>query len=186
MAHAEDMTAYLNSNGYFPSFNRPYFPTTREASGHTKAEGSHGDLYSWSENARARRFKSEVHNVNAAGGMRMAMTQNLYPKAGSTSPGHEISARMDLLSVDAMPNGGIDAKVTGRCLQKLLSVQAISSPSHQFLPPFRWQFTDGAKKSMEVWPGFPHVGMPNIWNFDFVQISPNGAGPLEEGLANNC
>mmetsp|Transcript_36369 Transcript_36369/g.104540 ORF Transcript_36369/g.104540 Transcript_36369/m.104540 type:complete len:651 (+) Transcript_36369:99-2051(+) len=181
VAHAQDMTTELKEKGFFASYNRPYFPATRLASGHQKAEASHGDLYSFDKNPRAKRFAAEAAEVNAAGGMRVLMSQNLYPH--SSSAGHEISARMDLLQLDATPNGGIDVKVTNCCLQKLLSVQAISAPSHQTLPPFRWlQAATGA----EVWPGYPHVGLPDVWSFDFVQISPVDQGPIQEGLANAC
>merc|ERR1719247_2203267 len=77
-------------------------------------------------------------------------------------PSYTISARSDLLdneghqNSDGSPDGGVDAKITSSCLFKSLTAQAISSPSHTSLPAFKW--TDGGR---ELWPGFPHEGLPN-------------------------
>lgn len=103
------------------------------------------------------------------------MTQNSYPAGGTPSdPGHQISARMDLSPILKFPNGGIDAKVVNRCLLKKLQAQVISSPSHQSQTPFQWTSENGT----ELWPEFPHTGLPNRWNFDFVQVTEFGQSQL--------
>merc|ERR1719240_2105034 len=43
---SRDMTQYLRSNGYWGSVNRPFFTSVRDVSGFTKAQASHGALYS--------------------------------------------------------------------------------------------------------------------------------------------
>mmetsp|Transcript_73389 Transcript_73389/g.192423 ORF Transcript_73389/g.192423 Transcript_73389/m.192423 type:complete len:670 (-) Transcript_73389:24-2033(-) len=176
--HAEDMSPYLRKHGYFPSFNRPYFDPIRDASGHKAAELRHGALYSWKKNARALIFAGAMASpsVNSLADMRVLMDRNLYPNSGAApvEPGHEISARMDLGIAFRIPNGGIDSKVVGRCLASIMNVQAISGPSHQTLSPFRWRGEDGG----EVWPGWPHVGQPNVWNFNYVQMTPTVVQPV--------
>jgi len=179
VSEMRDMSGYLQEHGYFPSFNRPFFEKVRELSGHSAAERSHGMLYSWFSNPRAQIFKSAASSVNALAEMRTLMSRNAYPASGvaPNDPGHEISARMDLSPILKLPNGGIDAKVVSRCLMKKLQVQAISSPSHQSLAPFRWTGEDGS----ELWPDFPHAGLPSVWGFDFVQMMPFGQGePMDD------
>jgi len=177
VTHSADMTPYLREHGYFPSFNRPFFSDVREACGY--GQGQHqGAMFSWDDNPRAKIFKQKAPNVNGLAEMRLLMDENLhmYAGGGGASPGHEISARMDLASEVMVPNGGIDAKVASSCLVQTMNVQAVSGPSHRVLPPFRWLKPDG----MEAWPGFPHIGQPTVWNFSYVQMTPVGQGPLED------
>lgn len=176
--HAEDMTAHLRSRGYFPSFNRPYFEPIRQKSGHSAAEKAHGELYSWGDNPRAKIFAESAPAVNDPPTMRVLMDRNLHaggPGALDTA-GHEVSARMDLVPGVHLPNGGIDAKVVGRCLQRAFSVQAVSGPSHAALPAFQWALPGGG----EAFPGWPHIGQPNSWKFDYVQMTPAGQGAVAD------
>merc|ERR1740121_10208 len=175
--HAEDMSNYLRIHGYWPSFNRPFFGSVRSACGYDKAMQNYGALYSWTDNPRAKIFAAHAPEVNALSEMRQLMAQNKHTyQSGPGSPGHEISARMDLSSEVMAPNGGIDAKIVNFCLMKALDVQAISGPSHASLAPFRWLAPDGR----EEWPGFPHVGLPNVWNFSYVQMTPVGQGMVAD------
>lgn len=165
-----DESKKLREQGYWGSFNRPYFSDIRQASGHFAAQRSHGDLYSWEKNPRAQIFKSAAASVNSMFDMRGLMTRNTFATSGM-GPGHDISARMDLDLHVPLPNGGIDAKVVNRCAAKLLQVQAESGPSHAALSAFRW--TAGPGK--ELWPGWPHIGQPDTWGFDFQQMGPLGS-----------
>lgn len=182
MSHMEDKTEMLIAQGYWGSYNRPYFENIRELSGHAAAEKKAGSLYSYDKNPRATIFKKSGPEINSLFDMRGLMSRNMWPNSGVSpnGPGHEISARMDMSGTTPFPNGGIDAKVTNSCLRRSLQVQAESGPSHGFLGPFAWKGPNGR----ELWPGWPHVGLPNIWNFNFVQLSASGAGVLEE--ANTC
>mmetsp|Transcript_46874 Transcript_46874/g.111578 ORF Transcript_46874/g.111578 Transcript_46874/m.111578 type:complete len:614 (+) Transcript_46874:155-1996(+) len=165
--HQADMTSFLETHGYWPSSNRPFFEDVRQAAGYTAAEAMGGSLYSWSLNPRTQAFNGSAPGVASYKDMRELMSRNTNPQ----SSGFEVSARLDLDAVH-LPNGGIDAKVTGRCLAAKLEVQAISSPSHKRLPPFQW-----TKDGVDLWPQWPHYGLPNVWNFDFVEMTPNGVTP---------
>mmetsp|Transcript_54025 Transcript_54025/g.168726 ORF Transcript_54025/g.168726 Transcript_54025/m.168726 type:complete len:231 (-) Transcript_54025:89-781(-) len=129
----------------------------------------------------AKIFATSAGSINGLYDMRALMSRNAYPDAGAipNEPGHEISARMDLSQSQPLPNGGIDAKVTSRCLAKHLQAQATSGPSHGKQRPFRWRSSDGA----ELWPGWPHVGLPDVWDFGFVQLSPGGFEDLVDAAA---
>eukprot|EP00929_Paragymnodinium_shiwhaense_P034520 TRINITY_DN18766_c0_g1_i2.p1 TRINITY_DN18766_c0_g1~~TRINITY_DN18766_c0_g1_i2.p1 ORF type:complete len:682 (+),score=159.08 TRINITY_DN18766_c0_g1_i2:146-2191(+) len=184
LTHSEDKTANLMAEGYWGSFNRPFFEEIREVSGHAAAEKSHGALYSWDKNPRAEIFKKQAPITDTLFDMRGLMTRNLWPNAGVTpsGPGHEISARMDLSTTQPLPNGGIDAKITSACLVKKLGVQAESGPSHSVLGPFAWRAPDGR----EMFPGWPHQGLPNIFNFNFIEITPTGWHDLSSTPQSAC
>ncbi|CAE7906044.1 plbF, partial [Symbiodinium microadriaticum] len=111
VSEMQDMSAHLREHRYWASFNRPFFGKTRELSGFSMAERTHGSLYSYQGNPRAYAFSMVAPAINALPEMRDVMTQNAYPYGSPPNdPGHQISARMDLSPILKLPNGGIDAK----------------------------------------------------------------------------
>lgn len=169
----KDMSLVLRQQGYWASVNRPYFTSIREPSWFDKAQQSHGKLYSVSDCPRCRIFRDSAPGINSLFDMRGVIHRNNYPiqSYGPFQPGHEISARFDLDPKEPIANGGIDTKLTSSCMFKLLTVQAISGPSHAMLPFFQWAGADGRER----FPGMPHTGLPNLWNFNWQQISPAGS-----------
>merc|ERR1719213_435023 len=115
--------------------------------------------------------------------MRQEMSENhgnseAVDQAQLRVPRFAVSARDDLkdsdhINPDGSPEGGVDAKITSSCLFKSLTAQAISGPSHTQLPPFRW--TSGGS---ELWPGYPHEGLPNVADFDWVKVDAGGDGDM--------
>jgi len=174
--HAQDVSSIVRKQGYWASFNRPYFQNIRLASGHDAAQKSHGSLYSFNDSPRGHIFATVAPSVENLMDMRGLMNRNMYPNAGvePNEPGHEISARMDLSPTQPIPNGGIDAKVVNQCLFKKQRIQAISGPSHMNQPVFQWLKDDGS----EAFPGYPHAGQPDSWNFDWVQMTPSAQAPI--------
>jgi len=168
MSFKKDMSFMLRDRGYWASYNRPYFPEIRAVTGHTQAEAQYGGLYSYDNGPRASIFRNVAPLSEHLMDMRSMMNRNVWPNEGvlPNEPGHAISARMDL-GFSKIPNGGIDAKVLNRCLFRSMQVQAISGPSHDKQKPFKWM--DGAA---EVMKGWPHLGLPDVFNFNWVQISP--------------
>jgi len=170
MIHQADLSNELNSRGYWASFNRPYFKDIREATGHAAAEAAYGDLYSFNEGPRAKIFAlNQAPVANMADFMKL-MNRNVFPMEGvlPIEPGHAISARLDLAGFSPIPNGGIDSKVTGNCLLRKLQCKAISGPTHDNQPVFMWRDSDGKEK----FPGWPHIGLPNTWNYGWVGMEP--------------
>jgi len=168
MSFKKDMTFWLRDKGYWASYNRPYFPQIRSMSGHTQAEAQFGGLYSYDSGPRASIFKSVAPLSEHIMDMRSIMNRNMWPAEGvlPNEPGHAISARMDL-GFSKIPNGGIDAKVVSRCLFRSMQVQAISGPTHDKQGAFKWM--DGVA---EVVKGWPHLGLPDVFDFNWVQMSP--------------
>merc|ERR1719387_2121050 len=112
--------------------------------------------------------------------MRCLMNRNHFPEEGvnPVTPGHAVSARMDLdQALGHIPNGGIDAKVTNKCLFKNLQCQASSGPTHDQQPVFRWR-QEGTGE--DLYPDWPHDGLPNVWNFGWVQMTPFGAKQIDD------
>lgn len=169
MSFKKDVTYFLREKGYFASYNRPFFPEVRTASGHTQAEAKYGALYSYENGPRASIFKKVAPLSQHLMDMRGIMNRNVWPNEGVTpsDPGHAISARMDL-GFSKIPNGGIDAKVVNRCLFRAMQCQAISGPPHVDQGVFKWR--DGGADLMQGWP---HLGLPDVWNFDWIQMSPS-------------
>jgi len=168
MMFRKDMSFHLRDNGYFASYNRPFFKEIRDMSGHTAAEGKYGGLYSYAKGPRASIFSGAAPLVDVLMDMRGVMNRNQWPNEGvlPSEPGHAISARMDL-AFSKIPNGGIDAKVVNYCLFRSMQCQAISGPSHTNQPVFKWM--DG---TAEMFKGWPHMGMPDVYDFNWVQMTP--------------
>jgi hypothetical protein len=173
LTHAEDLSHRLRTFGYWGAYNRPFFHDIREKSKFNKAQKKLGNLYSWQDNPRAIIFKG-LASKNGIPDMREFIYRNKYPLAGiaPNTPGHEISARFDISPMTAFPNGGIDAKMTCKCLLGLFASQIVSGPVHKDVPVFSWKNPDGTEK----WPGYSHIGQPDTWNFGWIQVTPNGIG----------
>jgi len=175
MAHKEDVSLKFAAQGYWASYNRPYFDEVRQVSGHTAAENENGDLYSFANSPRGKIFSKWGRTVEDLADMRHVMNRNDSPWEGVTpnAPGHAISARFDLdLGVGRIPNGGIDAKVTNRCMFREMQCQAISGPSHDKQPIFHW-----TPNGTVLFPLWPHAGLPEAWDFGWEQLTPNGPMP---------
>lgn len=172
--HAKDMTSLLQSQGYWSSENRAWFKDVRDSIGATEAEDLHGALFSADRNPRANIFKATAPELQTLLDMRSEMERNRWPHevdGGPTNePDHAIAARGDLAKENPDPNGGVDAKVTNFCLAKQLQCDAISGPTHESQKPFKW--TDSHGK--QLYPDAPHDGLPDLWNFDWVRMSPEG------------
>merc|ERR1712070_860087 len=62
--HTEDMTQFLESHGYWMSFNRPFFSDIFDASGQPEMVKTYGDHYSWNKTARAQIFRRLMPSVD--------------------------------------------------------------------------------------------------------------------------
>jgi len=160
-----DVTDFLNQNGYWPSYNTPYFPFIFDISGYPQMVQSQGNQFSYTECPRALIFKRDQSKVNSLKSMQWIMRENDYkndPLSGG-DPGNAISSRFDLepFGNNSIPFGGVDSKITSfKMFNKELSCIAISGPTDQSLPPFSW----------ENWSYIPHPGQPETWQFDWISV----------------
>lgn len=193
-SHYEDMSGWLREKRYWASFDRAFFDEVRATTGDdamVQREGRkpEAELFTKDHTPRAQIVRQTQGAVSSLATMREEMTRN----KGNTEPvdqpklqvpSYAISARSDLADADhnnqdGSPDGGVDAKITSSCLFRKLSAQAISSPSHASLPAFHWKNADGS----EAWPGYPHEGLPDEANFDWVRVDPQEQmlNPLDDG-----
>lgn len=174
MQHAQDMSEKLQSRSFWASENRAWFKDIRDMVGETEAEELHGNLFSANKNPRAHIFTATESKVNTLADMRAEMERNKWPHevdgGPMNTPDHAIAARGDLDRKDPQPNGAVDSKVTNFCLAKKLSADTINGPTHDGQKPFKW--TNSAGKSL--YPDYPHDGLPDLWNFDWIRMTPDG------------
>jgi len=175
MSHTEDMSARLQEKGFWASENRAWFKGVRDSIGATEAEELHGNLFSAENSPRAHIFNASAPEVQSLADMRVEMRRNRWPHevdgGEDNTPDHAIAARGDLNTDRPNANGAVDAKVTNRCLAKQLQCHAVSGPTADTQQPFRW---NDAKTGKELFPDMPHAGLPDLWNFGWVHMTPSG------------
>jgi len=180
ITHLADMTETLRDKGFWSSENRAWFKDVRDGIGATEAEELHGNLFSADENPRAHIFKATAPKVATLSDFRSELQRNKWPHevdgGEGNTPDHAISARGDLDKENPNPNGGVDSKVTNACLMKRLQCNAISGPTKDDQKPFRWRDENGK----ELYPGVPHDGQPDVWNFAWVRMAPEGQLDLDD------
>jgi hypothetical protein len=129
------------SQGSWPSYNVPYFPTIRQMSGvedmeareppfrpclrfpHASSQREHGDYFSHSKCPRAQIFRRDLASVRHLQNLQQLMRTNNFhfdPLAHNNSE-FQIAARFDLLdpastNETASCGGAFDAKVNVRCI----------------------------------------------------------------------
>lgn len=161
---ANDVTHILRDSGFVEIHGVPHFRDIRLLYG-LQAEGP-GKYEEMRQSALIDKG-STISNLASA---RMMLTE----AATSRLEQLPISARYDIDPVRPVPHGGIDAKVTNKCLVRKLAMQAKSGP-----PPlpggrstpnqnFSWTSPDG----IELFPGYSHAGLPNLWDFPWVNAFP--------------
>ncbi|KAG9393605.1 Phospholipase B-like [Carpediemonas membranifera] len=168
--HYADMTAVLNEQGYWPSYNIPYFKDIYTVSGYPNAVAKKGDGYSYTKCPRARLFAEHQATVTGAQGVFDLLRYNdPTDPVQNGSPAAAIASRYDLLPpTDPLHAafGAIDAKTTDSSLLRTKSLETASliqsGPTHNNgRPAFSW--------SGYVGQTYTHLGMPDAWNMPQVQ-----------------
>mmetsp|Transcript_68678 Transcript_68678/g.128125 ORF Transcript_68678/g.128125 Transcript_68678/m.128125 type:complete len:658 (-) Transcript_68678:55-2028(-) len=168
-----DVTDYLRTHGYFTAQGQPFFRQIRELFGFSEFAPSSYELHHQSS------LVDKASTINSLSNAREVLTE-LVSSRGTKQA--SITARYDLLKKNAIPAGGIDAKVTGKCLVQRLGFQGKSGPAAtQGASPFTW-LTPSAE---ELWPGWPHDGVPDVLDFDWASISGDGTitYPLDPSMS---
>lgn len=168
-----DVTAILKQQGYWPSYNVPYFSYIYNISGWPAMAAQYGDDYTYDKCVRARIFRRNETGVESLEGLGAVLQLNDWEvdPLSADDPANAISSRYDLrylIQKQGFAFGGIDSKTTKRdwvlrAKTTGLKTRVISGPSHQHQPPFVW--------SSSKFNSVPHRGMPNAWNFDWIQLT---------------
>ena len=173
-----DQTSLLTKQGYFPSYNIPFYPKIFDLSGGPALVKKYGEWFSYEGSPRAKIFARNHTMITNTESMIQLMRYNNFKhdplsKCDCDPPfsaENAISARNDLNpkngtypfgALGHRSHGGTDMKLTTSSLAPKLRFYAVSSPTYDQLPPFRWSEQDFANDT-------PHYGHPDLWNFPVV------------------
>jgi len=160
-----DATSVLIEQGYFPSYNIPYFPFIYNISGTNQAYNNHGNAYSYQYCPRANIFRRDQSKVKVMTDMENLMRYNNYQgdPFSLSDACNGISARCDLNQKGAKAFGGLDCKISDSTLIKTMTTNALSGPTTLKQPAFQWS----------NWASTPHYGQPSTFNFPFIEMQPH-------------
>ncbi|NXJ80244.1 PLBLB protein, partial [Trogon melanurus] len=177
---AADQTELLYKQGYWASYNLPYFEEIFNASGTPELVKKYGDWFTYDKNPRAQIFRRNQTQVHDLDSMVRLMRSNDYLRdplswcKGCDPPQNAenaISARSDLNppngtypfpALRQRCHGGTDMKVTSWGMAPTFSLVAASGPSWGDVPPFRW--------STSPCSSLLHMGHPDLWTFSPVKV----------------
>jgi hypothetical protein len=169
------MSDVFNEQGYWASFNEPWFEQIFETADYPRkiAEaGDHGSYYSYYNNSRYLIFRRDAPKVTNFAEFKALLRQNNWPndEYGNGDPAQQICARYDLRPEDCTwgprrAYGALDTKAaTVLTSLAYLKFDAIGSPEYETHGP--WSF--------DTWPSLNHDGMPELWNFSWTSFEGRG------------
>ncbi|CAE7577257.1 plbB [Symbiodinium sp. CCMP2592] len=171
----EDVSEVLRSQGFWVSYNSPYFPTIREASGADFMERRYGDAYSYTKNPRAKIFARDILKATDLQKVQKLLRYNNWREDPLSAHGYEgpweprapenaIAARYDLHPWENTTEafGNTDGKICTASDCQALRFSAISGPTADQQPPFSWTGR---------WRTSPHVGQPEVFNFSWISFA---------------
>eukprot|EP01118_Nematostelium_gracile_P000397 TRINITY_DN1042_c0_g1_i1.p1 TRINITY_DN1042_c0_g1~~TRINITY_DN1042_c0_g1_i1.p1 ORF type:complete len:522 (+),score=135.38 TRINITY_DN1042_c0_g1_i1:111-1676(+) len=159
---AADVTDVLFSQGYWASYNIPYFESIYNMSGYPAMYEKFGNEWSYESCPRANIFRRNETNVVNVKSMQNLMRYNNWqndPLSGGSGAGG-ICCRGDLGNGNTSPFGCTDSKVTSMEGVFGGEVWAIYGPTWDQQAPFSWS----------NWQNWPHFGLPNSYNFTWTKI----------------
>jgi hypothetical protein len=179
LIRADDVTHVLRRQGYWASYNIPYFNDIYDISGNEHLAQNSGPFFSYGNTARAQIFSRDHSKVTDLKSMYKLMRYNDFKNdplsqcsvynlscSPSFSAALAIASRQDLndpngkYSISGLGNyeiGAIDSKVTNSEMVKNLEMLAVSGPTCEQQPPFQWSTTN--------LKGHRHEGQPDLFNF---------------------
>jgi len=172
---SKDVTDILKKQGYWASYNNPYFKDIFEASGSPQMVAKYGDFYSWENAPRAKIFARDQGKVEDLDSMMKLMRYNDFQndplsRCNCTPPysaENAISSRNDLNPANGTypikllghrSSGSTDMKLVNLDLFLLQQFISWAGPAYDPLPPFQWSKTD--------FKDLPHHGMPDRFEFE--------------------
>lgn len=177
IAKAQDVTDVFLQRGFWPSYNVPYDKDVYVKSGFQAAYETYGDHYSYEKCPRAQIYSRDAPKVNDFTQMQRILRYNDFANdpLSQNEPANAIASRYDLRSMNTTGSnpksyGAVDAKLTS--LKRMMAhasgaslVSAVNGPTTQNQPPFQW--------STSIFNSQVHVGQPDLFNFDFVEMEQN-------------
>ena len=180
LVERQDLTDVLADQGYFASYNVPYFPNVYKKSGYpdykSKLEkfGQHFTRTThWLTHnlaPRAKIFKREAPGIATLDDIKRLMRSNGYGTQDPLAEGHPLAAvcgRGDLAPIEPVAKGCYDSKVSMYSLVVggRMESEAVNGPTRgdgESLPVFGWN----------QFPDIVHHGHPDKFDFVFERMSP--------------
>lgn len=159
MIFSADVTEVLNSQGYWASYNMPYFDDIHQLSGVPDTNITSHDYC-----PRANIFRRDQGNAISWEDMKHLMRYNDYlnDPLSMGLPNFAISGRFDLIPVVGPALGGTDAKITSADLFWQGDSWLYCGPPNEQVPAFSWD--------SRRWDDVSHVGVPITDDFEWVLI----------------
>lgn len=174
---SRDMTGHLLEEGYWPSYNIPYFPDIALISGnsaacevHVALNGDHG--WCLESCPRANIFRTRQADALTLSAVRDLLQYNDWQSDALSlnDSCNAIACRRDLelQAVKMYPSGGLDGKVSSAALVRaaLSATPSTAVPVHVRLGPtsddqpvFCWS---------QLEQTYTHVGQPDCFNFSWA------------------
>jgi len=170
-----DMTEVVNLQGYWASYNIPYFPLVFELAGYSAMQQEYGSLFSYEACPRANIFRERQGQAQDLESLQTLMRYNdwQHDPLSLGCPENAIAARLDLAPLNftgtyCAPglNGAINAKITSSTMVKQLQASIVAGPTHDTQPVFSW-----TPEIEEQFPGSPHFGQPTTFDFEWLTVS---------------
>ncbi|XP_070821410.1 putative phospholipase B-like 2 [Chaetodon trifascialis] len=176
-----DKTQELMKKGYWASYNIPYYEKIFNASGCNELVEKFGPWFSLDQNPRAQIFKRNQTFVTDEDSMIRLMRYNNFKEdplskcKGCDPPANgenAISARSDLNPANGTypfgalrqrQHGGTDMKMTSYRMLSDYAMMAVSGPTWDQLPPFKW--------STSPYKDLMHMGHPDAWTFKPIKVT---------------
>lgn len=163
--HVEDMSEVVNRQGYWGSYNVPYFTSTYVRSGFmaTYLATNQSDSWSHAKCPRAQIFARDAPKIESLSDFKQVIRSNNWQQDPLSlgHPSHAVAARYDLedelmFSLD----GAIDAKVTTSAMLEQMTCEAESGPTYaDGNTVFEWTTAMDALS--------PHFGHPQRFEFGY-------------------
>jgi len=170
-----DVTYVINEQGYWPSYNIPFFKNVFDLAGYEIMVQEFGPYWSYHGYPRAKILKQRQNSVKDLRTMQEIMRYNDYehdPLSLGCSC-NQLACRGDLAVNNATtfcsPGafGAINAKITSSSRVPHFEAVIIGGPTHQSLPPFEW-----TEAIDQQFPTTKHYGQPKRFNFRWQTVFP--------------
>lgn len=157
---AGDVSQVVAESGFFAAYGVPHYAQIREIFGLPRA--GPGSYLQHQQSA----LVDKGATINSLSAARAILAETTTSRGAGQTP---IAARSDLLASGATPAGAIDTKVSSKCLVRAMAIQARSGPPEE---PGQGNFSWTTAGGQDVFPSWPHQGLPNEWNFEYVTAFP--------------
>jgi len=170
-----DVTSVINQQGYWPSYNIPYFKDIFVMAGYNEMVKRYGNYWTYNGYPRAQIFKQRQGQVDDLQSLQTLMRYNDWQNdpLALGCPVNMIACRADLTpgnGTAACPSGAfgaVNGKITSSSMVPSFQASIIGGPTHDTQPVFEWT----EQVSEKFWQT-KHYGQPETFDFDWFNVQP--------------